>query len=169
MSEPLGMLPEIDRQVHEPARLAILTVLSACERADFLFLERATGLTRGNLSVQLSRLEEAGLIEIEKTIVAMVEARSSLTGSRWPSCEPARSLRKRQPQRGLAAWPADLPLPAARHDSLTCRRTYSEPCRARSACGRHWLRRNPWVGRPHLQCWCARLFQPCRGVHGRGA
>jgi DNA-binding transcriptional ArsR family regulator len=69
MSEPLGMLPEIDRQVHEPARLAILTVLSACERADFLFLERATGLTRGNLSVQLSRLEEAGLIEIEKTIV----------------------------------------------------------------------------------------------------
>ena len=69
MSEPLGMLPEIDRQVHEPARLAILTVLSACERADFLFLERATGLTRGNLSVQLSRLEESGLIEIEKIIV----------------------------------------------------------------------------------------------------
>jgi DNA-binding MarR family transcriptional regulator len=43
-------------------------VLAACERADFLFLERATGLTRGNLSVQLTRLEEAGLIEIEKTI-----------------------------------------------------------------------------------------------------
>jgi DNA-binding transcriptional ArsR family regulator len=61
-------MPEIDRLVHEPARLAILTVLAACERADFLFLERATGLTRGNLSVQLTRLEEAGLIEIEKTI-----------------------------------------------------------------------------------------------------
>ncbi len=64
-----AVLPEFDRMVHEPARLAILTVLSACERADFLFLERATGLTRGNLSVQLTRLEEAGLIEIEKTIV----------------------------------------------------------------------------------------------------
>ena len=61
-------LPEIDRMVHEPARLAILTVLASCERADFLFLERATGLTRGNLSVQLTRLEEAGLIVIEKTI-----------------------------------------------------------------------------------------------------
>ncbi len=59
---------DIDRLVHEPARLAILTVLAACERADFLFLERATGLSRGNLSVQLSRLEEAGLVEIEKTI-----------------------------------------------------------------------------------------------------
>jgi DNA-binding transcriptional ArsR family regulator len=59
---------EIDRMVHEPARLAILTVLSSCERADFLFLERATGLTRGNLSVQLTRLEDAGLIEIRKTI-----------------------------------------------------------------------------------------------------
>ena len=70
MSEPFGVIPEFDRMVHEPARLAILTVLSACARADFLFLERATGLTRGNLSVQLTRLEGAGLIEIEKTIVS---------------------------------------------------------------------------------------------------
>jgi DNA-binding transcriptional ArsR family regulator len=61
-------MPEIDRVVHEPARLAILTVLASCERADFLFLEHATGLTRGNLSVQLSRLEEAGLIELWKTV-----------------------------------------------------------------------------------------------------
>jgi len=68
MTEQLQPIPEIDRLVHEPARLAILTVLAACERADFLFLERATGLTRGNLSVQLTRLEEAGLIEIEKII-----------------------------------------------------------------------------------------------------
>ena len=62
-------LPRLDRLIHEPARLAILVVLASCERADFLFLERATGLTRGNLSVQLSRLEGAGLIEIEKEIV----------------------------------------------------------------------------------------------------
>ena len=58
----------IDRIVHEPARLAVLTVLAACERADFLFLEKITGLTRGNLSAQMTRLEEAGLIDIEKTI-----------------------------------------------------------------------------------------------------
>jgi DNA-binding transcriptional ArsR family regulator len=68
MTEPEYDMPEINRIVHEPARLAILSVLAACERADFLFLERATGLTRGNLSVQLTRLEDAGLIKIEKTI-----------------------------------------------------------------------------------------------------
>ena len=69
MTEPQELMPEIDRLIHEPARLAILTVLAACERADFLFLENATGLTRGNLSVQLTRLQEGGLIEIEKEIV----------------------------------------------------------------------------------------------------
>jgi DNA-binding transcriptional ArsR family regulator len=73
VNEPLHVtpgpaIPEIDRLIHEPARLAILTVLAACERADFLFLARATGLTRGNLSVQLTRLEEGGVVEIEKTI-----------------------------------------------------------------------------------------------------
>lgn len=59
---------EIDRTVHEPARLAILTILSACARADFTFLQRATGLSKGNLSVQLTRLEDEGLVSIEKVI-----------------------------------------------------------------------------------------------------
>jgi len=62
------LIPEIDRVIHEPARLAILTVLSSCGEADFLFLERITKLSRGNLSVQLTRLAEAGVIEIEKRI-----------------------------------------------------------------------------------------------------
>jgi DNA-binding transcriptional ArsR family regulator len=60
--------PEVDRIIHEPARLAILTVLSACSGADFTFLQAATGLSKGNLSVQLTRLDEAGLISIEKTL-----------------------------------------------------------------------------------------------------
>lgn len=72
------LMPEIDRVIHEPARLAILTVLAACEEADFLFLERATKLSRGNLSVQLSRLEEACVIEIEKKI----EHKRTLTTAR---------------------------------------------------------------------------------------
>ena len=59
-------LADLNRVVHEPARLAILTVLANCESADFTFLGTATGLTRGNLSVQLTRLEEAALISIEK-------------------------------------------------------------------------------------------------------
>src|SRR5215471_6673993 len=60
---------EIDRTIHEPARLSILAVLSACREADFLFLQNATGLSKGNLSVQLTKLEEAGLARIRKEIV----------------------------------------------------------------------------------------------------
>ena len=58
-----------DRVIHEPARLKIMSVLSVAESADFTYLMRETELTRGNLSVQLSRLEEAGYIAIEKTFV----------------------------------------------------------------------------------------------------
>lgn len=68
MPELSAGFPEIDRLVHEPARLAILTVLASCRSADFIFLQNATGLSRGNLSVQLTRLEQAGLISIEKEI-----------------------------------------------------------------------------------------------------
>lgn len=62
----------LDRLIHEPARLAILTALSACHSADFLFLQRLTGLTKGNLSSHLSKLEEAGLVKIEKQFVGKV-------------------------------------------------------------------------------------------------
>jgi DNA-binding transcriptional ArsR family regulator len=68
VSENSGSFPEVNRLIHEPARLAILTVLSTCESADFLFLQSATGLSKGNLSVQISRLEEAGVVYVEKTI-----------------------------------------------------------------------------------------------------
>jgi DNA-binding transcriptional ArsR family regulator len=59
----------LDRLIHEPGRLAILTVLSSVQDADFVFLQRATGLTKGNLSSHLTRLEDAGLVEIEKRFV----------------------------------------------------------------------------------------------------
>jgi len=58
-----------NRLVHEPARLAILTVLCSCKSADFVFLRRVTALTKGNLSVQLMNLEQAGLIVTTKEIV----------------------------------------------------------------------------------------------------
>jgi DNA-binding MarR family transcriptional regulator len=60
-------LLDVDRIIHEPARLLIMTILSMAEKADFLFLLNETGLTRGNLSTHLSKLEDAGYIEIEKT------------------------------------------------------------------------------------------------------
>ena len=66
---PFEQIAHLDRLVHEPARLAILVALSACERADFLFLQGITGLTKGNLSSHLARLEEAGLVVIEKRFV----------------------------------------------------------------------------------------------------
>jgi DNA-binding transcriptional ArsR family regulator len=67
MSEPDLTL---DRLIHEPGRLAILTVLSSVRDADFVFLQRATGLTKGNLSSHLSKLEDAGLVTVEKRFVA---------------------------------------------------------------------------------------------------
>jgi DNA-binding transcriptional ArsR family regulator len=62
-------LAGIDKLIHEPARLMILGTLHAIESADFLFVERQTGLTRGNLSSHMSKLEDSGYIEITKEFV----------------------------------------------------------------------------------------------------
>ncbi len=59
----------LDRLIHEPARLAIMTVLSSVKAADFVFLQRTTRLTKGNLSSHLTKLEQAGLVKIEKRFV----------------------------------------------------------------------------------------------------
>ncbi len=67
MGEDLRSVTGLDRLIHEPARLLILTILSSVASADFLFLQRETGLTKGNLSAHLSKLEEAGYVKIEKT------------------------------------------------------------------------------------------------------
>ena len=67
MSEPVRSIGDVDRLIHEPARLMIVAILAAVESADFLYLKRETGLTKGNLSSHLSKLEDAGYIDIEKT------------------------------------------------------------------------------------------------------
>ena len=69
MSPPFESWNTLDRVMHEPARLAILTALSACTSADFLHLQRLTGLSKGNLSGHLAKLEGAGLIWIDKRFV----------------------------------------------------------------------------------------------------
>jgi DNA-binding transcriptional ArsR family regulator len=58
---------DVDRIIHEPARLMIVALLSGAKEADFLFLLRETQLTKGNLSNHLAKLEEAAYVEIEKT------------------------------------------------------------------------------------------------------
>ncbi|HEY5857010.1 MAG TPA: transcriptional regulator [Aldersonia sp.] len=93
----------LDRLVHEPGRLAILTVLSSVTDADFVFLQRATGLTKGNLSSRLTKLEEAGLVASEKRFVRkMPNTNISLTGAgrmritqHWEQPDRLRRLAKR--------------------------------------------------------------------------
>ena len=60
-------LPEIDDLLHEPARLRLLAFLSVVKRADFTYLLNLSGLSRGNLSVQMSKLGDAKLVKIDKT------------------------------------------------------------------------------------------------------
>jgi DNA-binding MarR family transcriptional regulator len=67
MSNDLRSLTEVDRLIHEPSRSIILAILAAVESADFLYLQRETGLTKGNLGSHLAKLEEAGYVKIEKT------------------------------------------------------------------------------------------------------
>jgi DNA-binding transcriptional ArsR family regulator len=69
MSNETSVLPSPNRLIHEPARLVILTVLSSCASADFVFLQKITRLSKGNLSVQLTNLEQAGLVIIHKEII----------------------------------------------------------------------------------------------------
>jgi DNA-binding MarR family transcriptional regulator len=65
-SEDLQPIADINRMIHEPAIMAYLYVV---ESADFLFLMRQTGLTRGNLSSHMSKLEAAGYVAVEKEFV----------------------------------------------------------------------------------------------------
>jgi DNA-binding MarR family transcriptional regulator len=112
---PFEQLANLDRRVHDPARLSILTALSACERADFLFLLRITGLTKGNLSSHLSKLEEAGLVEIEKrfvnkktqTLVRLSDSGRKTIEGYWKEMEELRE--------SAAQWQAQnlVPVPSA--------------------------------------------------------
>jgi DNA-binding MarR family transcriptional regulator len=58
---------DLDRVIHEPARLRILTILSGVDAADFSFLLETLGLTKGNLSSHMDKLEKAGYVEILKS------------------------------------------------------------------------------------------------------
>ena len=63
----LANFAEIDRLVHEPARLMLMAVLYVIDSADFTFLMNQTGMTWGNLSAHMSKLEEAGYLAVEKS------------------------------------------------------------------------------------------------------
>ena len=77
-----AVVPNLDRLVHEPARLAILSVLSSVEHADFNYLLTALDLSRGNLSSHLNRLAEADYIVVRKQFVRNVPNTSYVLTSR---------------------------------------------------------------------------------------
>ncbi len=64
----MALKPEtLDKVIHEPARLMIMTHLYVVTDADFVYLKRATEMTAGNLSTHLTKLEAAGFVEITKS------------------------------------------------------------------------------------------------------
>lgn len=74
-------VPEIDPLIHAPARFQILANLYLVDEVDFLFLRKQTGLTKGNLSSHLSKLESAKYIEIKKEFVDKI-SRTTISLSR---------------------------------------------------------------------------------------
>lgn len=89
--EQLKAILDLDRMVNEPARLAILMVLSGTEWAEFKLLEELTRLTKGNLSSHLAKLEEAGYVAIQKgyrgkvplTTLALTDAGRKALAQHW--------------------------------------------------------------------------------------
>lgn len=65
-STGIGEVMALNRLVHEPARLLILAVLANAKQVEFTFLEKMSGLSKGNLSSHMSKLEAGGLIVVTK-------------------------------------------------------------------------------------------------------
>ena len=92
----LSLSAEIDKTIHEPARLMIMSMLYVIDRADFVFLLNQTGLTRGNLSTHLSKLEEEGFITAHKEFIGKKPASTyAITKSGRKALEDYRSLMKK--------------------------------------------------------------------------
>ena len=68
-SPAIQPIADLDRLIHEPARLMIVAILYVVQSADFLFLLRQTGLTKGNLSSHLGKLEAADYVDVQKEFV----------------------------------------------------------------------------------------------------
>ena len=98
MSTPFEEMSSLDRLLHEPARLAILTALSACRSCDFVYLQSLTAITKGNLSNHLQKLEHGGLVLIVKrfrgripqTVVSLTAAGREAIDRHWRRLETLR-------------------------------------------------------------------------------
>ena len=68
-SKEVKLVVSVDRLIHEPARFNIMAYLSVIQSADFTFLQTQTGLTWGNLSSHINKLETGGYVVVEKEFV----------------------------------------------------------------------------------------------------
>jgi DNA-binding MarR family transcriptional regulator len=99
-------IPDLDRLIHEPSRLAILTVLSSTRKADFVFLQRTLKLTNGNLSSHLTKLEDAGLVTVVKsfngkkpnTSIALTDHGRTRIRDHWQQLDHLKALTVTQAQ-----------------------------------------------------------------------
>jgi DNA-binding transcriptional ArsR family regulator len=57
---------ELDPILHSQLRLAVISLLVGTEVAEFTYIREQTGATAGNLSIQITKLKEAGYIEVTK-------------------------------------------------------------------------------------------------------
>jgi DNA-binding MarR family transcriptional regulator len=96
MNPQVQAIAELDRVIHEPGRLMVVALLFAVDRSDFLYLQHETGINKGTLSSHLSRLEEAGYVEVSKTYRGKVpQTLLRLTGAGRKAFEEyRRKLRK---------------------------------------------------------------------------
>ncbi len=100
---PFKEMARLNKVIHEPARLAIMSALAACKMAEFLFLQELTGLTKGNLSCHLSKLEKAGYLVIDKkfvrkkiphTTIQITPAGQTAIEQHWDQLERIREVTK---------------------------------------------------------------------------
>lgn len=116
MGEPFEKIAGLDRLIHDPSRLAILTALKSTAGANFLYLHRLTRMSKGNLSNHLIKLEEAGLVSIEKkfvgkkgvTTAGLTEQGRTTIEAHWAELERLKAETERwsepeleEPMRGL--------------------------------------------------------------------
>lgn len=95
-------MSDLDRVIHEPARLRILTLLSGLDEADFNFLLNTAGLTKGNLSSHMDKLEKAGYVEVRKsfngrvphTDFSLTAAGAEALAEYWRAIDAIRSLQE---------------------------------------------------------------------------
>lgn len=100
-------MTKLDRTIHEPARLRIAMLLSGVETADFNFLLSTLGLTRGNLSSHVDRLEQAGYVRVNKSFngkmphtgYRLTAAGRKALKAYWSGLERIRRLGKRKAAR----------------------------------------------------------------------